>query len=162
MAAAKQVCVVLVLVAVSFGPATAQRLNVAVNPLLGKCEACCSTSVVLCLPVVQTCRRSYPCTAGQGSPPGGVQSTDFPVGLHMLFNHLLDVDEAHYTFSASVLYVSPRISCNMCPYVTAFMGSVVFCVGRCLPVLLDASFATTANAETVISQLIRLDVAGMM
>ena len=50
----------------------------------------------------------------------------------------------------------------MCAYVTAFMSSVVFCVGRCLPVLLDASFATTANAETVISHLISLDLAGMM
>ena len=47
-------------------------------------------------------------------------------------------------------------------YVTAFMGSVVFCVGRCLPVLLDALFATTANDETVISHLNSLDVAGMM
>ena len=46
--------------------------------------------------------------------------------------------------------------------VTALMGSVVFCVRGCLPVLLDASFATTANAETVISHLISLDVAGMM
>ena len=27
----------------------------------------------------------------------------------MLFNHLLDVDEAHYTFSASIVYVSPRL-----------------------------------------------------
>ena len=35
-------------------------------------------------------------------------------------------------------------------------------VGGCLPVLLDASFASTANAETVISYLISLDVAGMM
>ena len=43
------------------------------------------------------------------------------------------------------------------------MGSTVFYVERCLPVLLDASFATTtANAETVISHLISLDVAGMM
>ena len=50
----------------------------------------------------------------------------------------------------------------MCTYVTAFMGSVVFCVGGCLAVLLDASFATTANAETVVSHLISLDVAGMM
>ena len=49
----------------------------------------------------------------------------------------------------------------MCTYVTAFVGSVVFCVGCCLPVLLDASFATTANAETVISHLISLAVAGM-
>ena len=31
-----------------------------------------------------------------------------------------------------------------------------------LPVLLDASFATIAIAETVISHLISLDVAGMM
>ena len=38
------------------------------------------------------------------------------------------------------------------------MGSVVFWAGRCLPVLLDALFATTANAETVISQLLSLDV----
>ena len=37
-----------------------------------------------------------------------------------------------------------------------------FCVGGCLPVLLGALFATTANAETVISPLISLDVAGMM
>ena len=46
----------------------------------------------------------------------------------------------------------------------SFMGSVVFCVGGCLPVLLDASFATTANAdrETVMSHLISLDVAGML
>ena len=50
----------------------------------------------------------------------------------------------------------------MCTHVTAFMGSVVFCVGGCLPVLLNALFATTANAETVISHLISLDVAGMM
>ena len=50
----------------------------------------------------------------------------------------------------------------MCTYVTAFMGSVVFCVGGCLPVLLDASFATAAIAETVISHLVSLDVAGMM
>ena len=42
------------------------------------------------------------------------------------------------------------------------MGSVVFCAGHCLPVLLEASFASTANAETVISHLISLDVAGMM
>ena len=49
----------------------------------------------------------------------------------------------------------------MCTYVTAFMGSVVFCVGGCLPVLLDASFAT-ANAEAVVSHLISLDVAGMI
>ena len=38
----------------------------------------------------------------------------------------------------------------------------VFCVGGCLPVLLDASFATTADAETVISHLISLDVTGTM
>ena len=44
----------------------------------------------------------------------------------------------------------------------AFMGSVVFWVGRCLPVLLNALFATTANAKTAISHLISLDVAGMM
>ena len=52
----------------------------------------------------------------------------------------------------------------MCTYVPAFIGSVVFCtgVGLCLPVLLDASFATTATAEIVISHLISLDVAGMM
>ena len=50
----------------------------------------------------------------------------------------------------------------MCTYVTAFMGSAVFCVGGCLPVVLDASFSTVANAETVISHLISLDVAGMM
>ena len=42
------------------------------------------------------------------------------------------------------------------------MGSVVFCVGGCLLVLLDASFATTADAETVISQLNSLDVAVLM
>ena len=34
-------------------------------------------------------------------------------------------------------------------------------VQPCIP-LLDASFATTANAETVISHVISLDVAGMM
>ena len=51
---------------------------------------------------------------------------------------------------------------NACAYVPAFMGSVVFCVGGYLPVLLDALFATTANAETVISHLISLDMAGMM
>ena len=50
----------------------------------------------------------------------------------------------------------------MCPYVTAFMGSVVFCVGGYLPVLLDALFATTASAETVISRLVSLEVAGMV
>ena len=50
----------------------------------------------------------------------------------------------------------------MYTYVTAFMGSFVLCVGRCLPVLLDVSFATTANAGTVISHLISFDVAGMM
>ena len=37
-----------------------------------------------------------------------------------------------------------------------FMGSVVFCVGGCLPVLLDASSAATANAETVVPHLISL------
>ena len=42
------------------------------------------------------------------------------------------------------------------------MGSVVFCVGGCLPLLLDALFATTANAETVLSRLFSLDVTGMM
>ena len=36
------------------------------------------------------------------------------------------------------------------------------CVGGCLPALLDASFATNANAETMISHPISLDVAGMM
>ena len=46
--------------------------------------------------------------------------------------------------------------------VTAFMGSVVFCVGGYLPVLLDAAFVTAADAETVISHLISLDVARMM
>ena len=50
------------------------------------------------------------CTAGQGSPPGGIPDDDFPVSLHMLFNHLLGVNEAAYTFSASLLYVSPLIS----------------------------------------------------
>ena len=50
----------------------------------------------------------------------------------------------------------------MCTYVTAFMGSFVLCVGRCLPVLLDALFASPANAETVISHLLSLDVAGVM
>ena len=47
-------------------------------------------------------------------------------------------------------------------HVTAFTGSVAFCVGGCLPVLLGALFASTANAETVIPHLISLDVAGMM
>ena len=47
-------------------------------------------------------------------------------------------------------------------YAPAFMGSVVFCVRGYLPVLLDALFATTATAETVISHLISLDMAGMM
>ena len=41
------------------------------------------------------------------------------------------------------------------------MGPVVLCVGDCFPVLLVASFATTANAETVTSPLISLDVAGI-
>ena len=50
----------------------------------------------------------------------------------------------------------------MCTYATASMGSVVFRVGGCLPALLDAPFATPANAETVISHPISLDVAGMM
>ena len=47
------------------------------------------------------------CSAGQGTPPGGVPDKDFPVSLHMLFNHLLEVNEAAYTFSASLVYVSP-------------------------------------------------------
>ena len=38
----------------------------------------------------------------------------------------------------------------------------IFCVGGCLPVLLDASLATAADAGTVISHPISLDVAGMM
>ena len=42
------------------------------------------------------------------------------------------------------------------------LGFVVFCVGGCLPVLLDALFATTADAETVISHLISLEVAGVI
>ena len=50
----------------------------------------------------------------------------------------------------------------MCTYVTALRGSFVFWVGRCLPVLLDASFATAANAEPVISHPLNLDVVGMM
>ena len=56
----------------------------------------------------------------------------------------------------------PGTGACMCTYVPAFMGSVVFCFGGCLPVLLDPSFATAAHAETVWSHLISLDVAGMM
>ena len=63
----------------------------------------------------------------------------------------------------STVFTDPYLtSACMCTYVTAFMGSVLFCVGLCLPVLLDDSFATTADAETVISYLISLDVAGLM
>ena len=50
----------------------------------------------------------------------------------------------------------------MCTYEPGNMGSVVLCVNACLPVLLDALFAAAANAETVTSHLISLDVAGMM
>ena len=85
---------------------------------------------------------------------GGMKHAWKPKSGHRRLQHLLPLLQN--------LHAGTPVCTHDINTVTAFMGSVFFCVGGYLPVLLDASFATTANAEKVISHLISLDVAGMM